>query len=93
MLVTKPQTETSTTDRLRAWRPSLSRIASDSRFSPLSIEESETYRKWRRAALGIYGLIAISTLLLIAMGPPDRTAAKNNPAYSAIASRGQNKSH
>jgi hypothetical protein len=61
---------------------------------PLSIEESETHRKWRRAILAFYVSIAISAvLLLIAIAPPSQTAVKNNPAYSAIASRGQNESH
>jgi hypothetical protein len=64
------------------------------RFRSLSVEERETHHRWRRAALVIYGLIGISVaLLLIAIGPPGQTAVKNNPAYSAIASSGQNKSH
>jgi hypothetical protein len=80
----------------RHWRPTVSQISSatNRHFRPLSIEESETHHKWRRAALAFYGVIAISAVLLsIAIGPPSPTAVKNNPAYSAIASRGQYKSH
>jgi hypothetical protein len=78
------------------WRPTVSQISSatSSHFRPLSIEESETHRKWRRATLIFYVSIAISAVLLfIAIALPNQTAVKNNPAYSAIASRGQNESH
>jgi hypothetical protein len=81
-------------DRRGDWRPTVSQTASaDTKgFAPLTIEEQETYRKWRRVTLAGYGVLAVFlTALAIAMGPPDPTTAKHNAAYSAMASAGQNK--
>jgi hypothetical protein len=76
------------------WHPTSAQTSSSDRrgFAPLTIEEQKTYRKWRRTTLIAYGVLAIFlTAFAIAMGPPDPTTAKHNPAYSAIASAGQNK--
>jgi hypothetical protein len=76
------------------WWASVSQDCStkNDHFRPLSIDENETHRKWRRAALAFYGLIAMLVIVvLIGIGPPRQTAVKDNPAYSAIASRGHNK--
>jgi hypothetical protein len=84
-----------TNDRPSHWRPTISQTASTSRsgFTPLTIEEQETYRKWRRTTLIFYGVVAIFiTALAIALGPPDPTTAKHNAARSAIASAGEHKS-
>ena len=78
------------------WRTGACRIASarNEKFRPLSQEECETHHKWRRAVVVFYGSIAIAAVLLsIVFVPPGPSAVKNNPAYSAIASRGQNNSH
>lgn len=77
------------------WRPTPSQIASAKIdfFRPLSVDECETRRKWRAAALVFYALVTIFAVLAsLAIGPPGQTATKNNPAYSAIASRGHNNS-
>jgi hypothetical protein len=83
-----------TNDRPSQWRPTVSQTASADRrgFKPLTIEEQKTYRKWRRATLIIYGVLAIF-IAVLSMGPPDPTTAKHNAARSAIASAGQAKSH
>lgn len=84
-----------TNDRLSDWRPTVSQTALANRrsFTPLTIEEQKTYRKWRRTTLVFYGGLAIFIAALsIAIGPPDPTTAKHNAAYSAIASAGQHKS-
>jgi hypothetical protein len=84
-----------TNDRPSHWRPAISQTASANRrgFAPLTIEEQNTYRKWRRTTLISYGVLAIFiTAFAIAIGPPDPTTVKHNAAYSAIASAGQHKS-
>jgi Flp pilus assembly pilin Flp len=83
-----------TNDRPSHWRPTVSQTASAARmgFAPLTIEEQQTYRKWRRSTLIFYGVLAtLITALLVAMGPPSSTSVKNNAAYSAIASARQHK--
>jgi len=82
-----------TNDGPSHWRPTVSQTASATSrgFAPLTIEEQETYRKWRRTTLIFYCVLAIFITLLIAIGPPNSTTAKHNAAYSAIASAGQNK--
>jgi hypothetical protein len=85
-----------TNDPPSQWRPTVSQTASSDRrsFAPLTAEEQKTYRKWRRSTLIFYGVLAIFIATVsIAIGPPDPTTAKHNPAYSAIASAGQHKSH
>jgi hypothetical protein len=82
-------------DRPSHCRPTASQTATANRrdFAPLTIEEQQTYRKWRRTTLILYGALALFiTAFLVAIGPPDPTTAKHNAAYSAIASAGQHKS-
>jgi hypothetical protein len=93
VLIAKPENDLPATDQSHPGRPSVSQISAEtsSRLRSLSIEECGTYRNWRRALLAGYGLIAIFTVIaLIGIGPPKQTVVKNNPAYSAISSRGKN---
>jgi hypothetical protein len=73
-------------------RPNLSQVTSAARrhFSPLSIEETITYRKWRRTTLIFYGALAcIATAFLIAIDPTSpSTNVRDRDSYSALASVG-----
>ena len=83
-----------TANRSSDWRPTVSHAASADRrrFAPLTNEEQNTYRRWRRTTLIAYGALAIFlAALAIAIGPPDPATAKHNAAYSAMASVGQHK--
>lgn len=85
-----------TADRPGDGRPTVTQTTSANRkgFTPFTIEEQQTYRKWRRTTLAVYGVLAILvTALSIAIGPPDPTTAKHNAASSAMASAGQQTAH
>ena len=73
--------------------PSLSQMTSAAQrhLSLLSIEETITYRKWRRVTLIFYGALAcIITAFLIATDPTrPSTNALGKDSYSALASVGQ----
>lgn len=74
-------------------RPNLSQVVFAARrhFSLLSIEETITYRNWRRTTLIFYGAFAcIVTAFLIAIGPTGPSTITNDKdSYSALASVGQ----
>jgi hypothetical protein len=83
-----------TNDHPGRWPPAGSQTASVTKreLTLLTTEEQETYRKWRRATLTFYGVLAVFIAALsFAIGSPNPTNVKNNPAYSAIASAGQHK--
>jgi len=91
MTISNDQVNRSDNDkRMDHWGPNASQslFATTGRFRPLTSEEEETHRRWRRVTLTFYCTLAASILLVsIAASPPGPTTAKNNPAYSAIVSR------
>jgi hypothetical protein len=80
-------------DISRDWRPGVSQktFAVRSNFSPLTLEEKITYRKWRQATLIFYGAFAcVIAAFLIAIGPADPSInASDKDLYSELASVGQ----
>jgi hypothetical protein len=66
-------------------RPDASRMTRVPRrdFSLLTIEDKITYRKWRRAALVMYGAVAIIVAALSIANSPTNTSPKNE-MFSAL---------
>jgi hypothetical protein len=75
------------------WRPDVSQNTSAVRghFDELTAEERTIYRKWRRAVVVFYGVVAAAiAALAIGMAPVGSSMnADTTAAHSAIASAGQ----
>jgi hypothetical protein len=54
-------------------------------LSEMSIDEKRTYQKWKRATFIVYGAVAaIVAMLLIAIGPTDKTANSKGEMHSSL---------